>query len=124
MNTQRDELAAIIYAADPWANGTAYNAKPYEWEDLDADDKENFTPLADAILAAGFGRPREISTAVELSALPVTSVVLDRYEGAWQFCGTFLWKYANTETRSVMLESAVLLDNYGPLTLVYVGDSL
>jgi hypothetical protein len=89
---ERDELAALIYAAEPWANGTAYNAKPYEWEELDADDKENFTPLADAILAAGYRRPRTITTVEELDALGLRSIVRDGDGETWELTDNG-WRY-------------------------------
>jgi len=73
--TERDELAALIYGTEPWANGTAYDAKPYEWSELDDDDKTNWHPQADAILAAGYRRPRTVTTVEELKALRLPAII-------------------------------------------------
>ena len=62
MNTERDELERLMaegFADDPYA-------------------------IADAILAAGYRKPREVTTPAELDALPVGSVVLDGWGTAYQ----------------------------------------
>ena len=65
---QRDELAQI------WA-----------------DSYEREVPVIDAILAAGYSKPRTITTEQESDALPIGSVVLDcngdtarRFPGGWR----------------------------------------
>lgn len=57
-NTEREELAAVIYGTEPWTKGAAYEEDYFEWSELDSDDRANYTPLADAILAAGYRKPR------------------------------------------------------------------
>jgi hypothetical protein len=63
-NEQRDELAKVIISA----YGEDSEAECPCEQDLD---------LADAILAAGYRKPRTVTTAEELDALPVGSVILD-----------------------------------------------
>lgn len=65
MSTERDELAAM---RGELAELTADAAE--------RDDDDWMTEAADAILAAGYRKPRTITTTEELDALPVGSVVL------------------------------------------------
>ena len=80
--TERDELAraignAIIEGPMPDGSYAAYDTADLiaviETEHLD------LKSVADAILAAGYRRPRVIETADELNKLPVGAVVLDGY---------------------------------------------
>lgn len=71
MNTQRDELAKVIVAA----YGEDAEAECPCEQDLD---------VADAILAAGFRKPRLIETAEELDALPFESVVKTADGDVWE----------------------------------------
>jgi hypothetical protein len=64
----RDELAEIIQDCGEYIPGSH------------ADDYVSPDKAADAILAAGYSKPRTITTAEELDALPVMSVVLDRLD--------------------------------------------
>ncbi|MDQ5861777.1 MAG: hypothetical protein M3536_05895 [Actinomycetota bacterium] len=60
--SERDELAAVIRGnRAPWVTNTEH----HEMEQAQAD----------AILAAGYRKPRTITTAAELDALPVGSVI-------------------------------------------------
>ncbi|MEV7472258.1 hypothetical protein AB0N33_00910 [Pseudarthrobacter oxydans] len=63
MSDERDELVKLIAEAD----GSGHFLR----------NGRNFAygPLADAILAAGYRRPRQVTTVEELDALPVGSVV-------------------------------------------------
>jgi hypothetical protein len=70
MSEDRDELAALIYGTEPWTKGPSYEGKTYEWSELDDDDKNNWYPQADAILAAGYSKPRTVTTVEDLDALP------------------------------------------------------
>lgn len=68
MSTERDELAKMIAEAD----GSGHflrNGRQFA-----------YGPVADAVLAAGYRRPRTITTTEELDALSVGSVVLDRLD--------------------------------------------
>lgn len=69
MSTERDELAAIISAHDDY------------WPDH----------VAELILAAGYRKPRQVTTAAELDALHVGSVVLDQSGTAWNKTGVRIW---------------------------------
>lgn len=62
MSTECDELAELLY-------------------DVDADDWRHHSAneTADAILAAGYRKPRTVTTVEELDALPVGAVVVDAY---------------------------------------------
>lgn len=65
--TARDYLAAVIVEA----YGESADECPCE-QDLD---------VADHILAAGYSKPRTISTVEELDALPDDAVILDDMDG-------------------------------------------
>lgn len=73
----RDELAAVIVAA---YGEDAEVECPCE-QDLD---------VADAILSAGYRRPRTITTAEELDALPAWSVVRSQQATIWEKFGGIL----------------------------------
>ena len=60
MNTERDELATIIE--------TAYDLNP---------GMASFELLAHAVLAAGYTKPRTVTTIEELDALPFEAVIRD-----------------------------------------------
>ena len=60
MSTERDELAEIVY--DAWRH-----EEPRDTAEI----------AADAILAAGYRKPRQVTTVEELDALPVDSVVME-----------------------------------------------
>lgn len=62
--TARDELAAVIVAAYGEGNEECPCVQDFD--------------VADAILAAGYRKPRTITTAEELDALPLGSVILDQ----------------------------------------------
>lgn len=70
----RDELAKLLFVAD---NHNAKDADA-EWEFLQQTPKylAAYHQMAGAILAAGYRRPRIITTAEERDALPDGSVVL------------------------------------------------
>jgi len=79
---------------------------------------------ADAILAAGYRKPRTVSTVEELEALPIGSVVLDRDGMALQntqfdLSGTG-WNAANG-TRDI--EREVLEADAFPATVVYEAEA-
>jgi hypothetical protein len=63
--TQRDELAAMRGELQDLVGDAA-----------ERDDDDWFMDAANAILAAGYRKPRTVTTVAELDALPVGSVVL------------------------------------------------
>lgn len=70
----RDELAKTLFVTD---NHNAKDADA-EWKFLQQTPKylAAYHHMAAAILAAGYSKPRQVSTVEELDALPVGSVVL------------------------------------------------
>ena len=74
MSTERDELARVIF--DSSRNNTQI--------DLQNDRRLKGSQLAwagyaaDAILAAGYRKPRQVTTVEEVAALPVDSVIAGR----------------------------------------------
>ena len=75
---------------------------------------------ADAILAAGYRKPRVVSTAAELDALAVGSVVLDADGDAWQERGYADLNWCcTTYGRNFGMSAANLLDKFGPVTLLH-----
>ncbi len=94
--SERDELAAVIV--------TAYG------EDAEVECPcEQDLEVADAILAAGYRKPRTITTAEELDALPDDAVVLDDMDGPLTKMGDW-WHSPADEMRSaqVILPTTVL----------------
>ena len=69
MSTERDELARII--------AERYHAAHDGVTVLDS-------AIADAILAAGYVKPRQVTTVEELDALPAGTIVRDSKGFAWQ----------------------------------------
>ena len=72
-NTEREELAAIIHDAE-------YG--------VTREPRETWPPrihqAADAVLAAGYRKPRTIATVEELDALPDGSFIITEQGGYWQ----------------------------------------
>jgi len=68
MNSERDELAAVIESAKR-RDGFGSYIRPEQ--------------AADAILAAGYSRPKQVSTVAELDALPTESLVRSEQGGVW-----------------------------------------
>ena len=79
--TARDELRGTL--ANTVCNASNYTrrAQPYL---LGSDMSTVLDKTADAILAAGYRKPRTITTAEELDALPDGSIVRDAKGFAWQ----------------------------------------
>ncbi|MGY2747237.1 hypothetical protein [Arthrobacter sp. UYCu723] len=85
--SERDELARAVYiAASPSAEADAQ----YDWNYLQTRTlraKERALAeqyrIADALLAAGYRKPRTISSVEELDALPAKSAILDREGTPW-----------------------------------------
>lgn len=63
MSAERDELADLIFEQDMCQH------------------KGDARDVADALLAAGYRKPQQVTTVEELDALPVHSVVLDSMDG-------------------------------------------
>lgn len=111
--SERDELARIVYEIEPWSSGTSYDAKPLLWSELDEDDQANYLPHADAILASGYRKPRTITTAEELDALPIGAIALDSAE--WLFRKQIDFRYVAAGSGG--LYSAAAIDF--PATVLY-----
>ena len=62
MSDERDELAKVIKSVY-WINGNKFRRSEAE--------------VADAILAAGYRKPQQVTTVEELDALPDGSIVMD-----------------------------------------------
>lgn len=85
MSNERDELALILVNTQR----ARYDLPPRETTEYCS---ETCWAETDAILAAGYRKPRTITTAEELDALPVGVVILDSYSdtcrknqyGSWQ----------------------------------------
>jgi hypothetical protein len=73
-----DELAKLLFITD---NNAAPDPE-HEWEMATRHNSpyaECYYVMADAAMAAGYRKPRTITTTRELDALPVGSVVLDQF---------------------------------------------
>lgn len=105
MSNERDELAEVIRGIDG----------PATLGGLE---------VADAILTAGYRKPRQVATADEMEALPVGSVVLDRdgmalQKTEWRFRGTG-WNALNG-TRDIYREE--LERDCFPATVLHIGST-
>ena len=70
-NTQRDELAVFLVNHDIAVGNFVSRPKAYDGR-------------ADAILAAGYRKPRTITTVEELDALPDGTIILSEVGGCWE----------------------------------------
>jgi hypothetical protein len=78
---EREELASII-ASPESVDGGPISCGP---------NSVFASRTADAILAAGYRKPRTISTVEELDALPNGSIIRDDEGDGWQFFGLMGW---------------------------------
>ena len=106
----RDELAELIW-------------------DEDACDWRQFGPndLCDAILAAGYSKPRTITTVAELEALPGGSIIRDDLGFAWQKYNKPIsdkpaW-FAATRDTGFYFSSNFIDGNRVPLTVLFEAAS-
>ena len=66
------------WEAEPdWEKEAHPNEEPF----TDREDAENWNARADALILAGYVKPRVVTTVAELDALPVGAVLLDIGEG-------------------------------------------
>lgn len=86
MSTERDELARVILEHD------------------EAGTMGGFA-LADVLLAAGYRKPQQVTTAEEVEALPNGSVIRDSWDVLVK--GGGYWRYGDVETE-VQLPATVL----------------
>ena len=105
----RDELAQVINSADD------------AWDKVVAPSVEWAQDMADAVLAAGYSKPRTITTAEELDALPVGSVVRTDFgctvEKDCDFgSGKEFWSNVGSEDRRNSGHIAL------PATVIHEGD--
>ena len=71
--SERDELARDIFTADNFRMSTEQaHAEWAEWIKGGTDPKQNYCyEIADGLLAAGWSRPRVVSSMDEVASLPV-----------------------------------------------------
>ena len=75
----RDDLAQELFIGDNFRQPREQSIADWEYFHAEGTSRgrvEHYEVMADAILAAGYSKPRTITTAEELDALPVGSVVL------------------------------------------------
>lgn len=72
--------------------------------------------IADALIADGWVKPRRVTTAEELDALPVGSVVLDLGNTPWQKTDVDFW-----ESLERYNDNWSLAEHYAPLTVLHEG---
>ena len=102
MSTERDDLISVLVNL-PWHSKTAGYA-------------------ADAILAAGWSRPRVVSSMDEVASLPVGSVVLDAFGATCTKTGAGLlgWRRVTTAVAS---GAGHWHAPYVPLTVLFEGSA-
>lgn len=114
----REELAKMLFVTDNH-NATGADA---EWEFLQQTPKylAAYHQMADAILAAGYSKPRQVSTVEELDALPDESVIKVRSGQVWEAAkltdGENIWR---TFGPAKVLSSEVLGRWSLPATVLY-----
>lgn len=118
MSTERDELAKAIFIAD---NHKAPEVAADEFDERGPNTDYTFA-IAAALLAAGYRKPRVVTTAEELDALPVGSVVLDDEGDPWHKQedpdgSGAIWRVPG----SLLLESIDLVGCYPTLTVLHEG---
>ena len=94
MSNERDELAAVVNGAD-WTSRSQ--------------------TIADAVLAAGYRKPRQVTTIEELETLPRKSVILDVDGDVWERAGG---RWRGTEGGRF---ASSLLVEFAPFTVLHVG---
>ena len=80
MNTQRDELAMELFIADNFKQPREQSIKDWEWYKTAGNYQgrvEGYKDMADGLIAAGYSKPRTITTVEELNALPFETVIRD-----------------------------------------------
>lgn len=101
MSTQRDELARIVNVEGAWCGECEFAG----WDSC-AECRRSCRGFADAILAAGYSKPRTITTVEELRLLPSGSIIhmtntrapFLRTEDGWESTrlpGKTVWDYTN-----------------------------
>lgn len=117
--SERDELGGVL--SNTVCNASNY-ARPVQPHILGSDMSVVLDKTADAILAAGYRKPRTVTTAEELDALPVGSVVLDHAQPpcAWQKDGDGIWWFAMAHYRQGK-DSARLAAQINGVTVLHRG---
>lgn len=83
MSTQRDELAMELFIVDN--HNQPREQSIADWHLCIVSPRfavgiKHYRSMAEGAIAAGYGKPRTITTVAELDALPVGSVVMDNRE--------------------------------------------
>jgi len=105
MSAERDELAAAIVG---YRIGEGYYAVDVGYSDARA--------IADDLLAAGYKKPRTVTTVEELDALPSDAVIRSVYGGVFVKDGGW---WAETGTRDKSLSA----DLDRPATVLHEGSA-
>jgi hypothetical protein len=104
MSNERDELSELIFEQDVCQH------------------KGDARDVADAILAAGYRRPQQVTTVEELDALPVGSVVLSEevthHEGGWALA---YQRWQDGDWHRGARSGSTHPDNFLPATALHVG---
>lgn len=119
MSTERDELRGTL--SNTVCNVSFYSER-VQSHLLGSDMSRVLDKTADALLAAGYRKPQQVTTAEELEALPVGSVVmafnsdgdqlvsLKDFDGQWEQAGT-----------SDGWQPKGIIENYTSATVLHVG---
>lgn len=89
MSTEREQLGRSLYVK---AEAHLPNVES-RWDQETPGYRESYARMADAVLEAGYRKPRTVTTVEELDALGKGSVVLDADGDSFQFDGDY-WRLA------------------------------
>ena len=111
MNNERDELSYCISAALGSVCGI--------YDTTEDEDRE----MAALLIDNGYRKPRTVTTAAELDALPVGSVVLDNEGDVWQHRGYAAYQWCNTTGgRNSGLDTSEFAADCLPATVLHEGE--
>ena len=86
----RDDLALEIFIADN--DGQTREASLKDWKMLSTASTAYAHGIADGLIAAGWTKPRTITTAAEMDALPAGSTVVDSEPDVCVKTGSIWWR--------------------------------
>jgi len=118
--TDRDELArdlgnALDASSDEYFGYS--DTKSVSWTTLDG--KWDLRETADHLIAAGYRKPRTITTVEELDALPEASVITDKSGGVWWKVGDGWWPHTSWPGWDGRPDAVL---KHGPINLLYVPE--
>ncbi|MEW1813253.1 hypothetical protein AB0284_21430 [Pseudarthrobacter phenanthrenivorans] len=109
MNTQRDELADEITG---WQVSDGYYGQTIP--------SDVAREIADHLTELGYRKPRTVTTAAELDALPVGSVILDADQGPWQKVAPTYWAFP--DSTSWYGSQHIAENDFLPATVLHEGE--